>query len=578
MKYMMKCVAYIVPAVAALLVSSLCADDRIAAQLFDGETVLLVHVDLSKIEVGKMIEHNQPLLRRFFSEDGLYSKNLLEGLDEPLEITGIKDTPEDWERLTKTVEGGKAFLTEALGIKEAYLVLTLRGPVFGYLAIPKTDHLKIDEIKKWIPSRELAEVYESSDFLVLTCPSLQTPPTLQEKTIQEFLGRLDTKKAYTNKECLNAYRAVERFPIQWIVVVPEFAKKIVQTIKPALPAPLEQVDLAKLIGNLKWKAIGIDPVKPELYAVVETDSELGAQEIYYSTHLLLGVLFDRCKAWAKSEMPQTDANETPSPKAAVAKWLASTDTDALRAMLVPKPEGNRFVVRWQADDVTKIADNLIPPLANMLAMHIVASRKAARRMQCSNNLKHLALAMHNYHDTNLEFPPAFSVDAGGKPLHSWRVLILPYVEAKSLYDAIRLDEPWDSEYNKQFHDKMPGVFRCPSRKSGDKNRDTGYCLVVGEDTFGCADGKGLTFGKITDGTSNTLMITERKAPVCWMAPVDITQEDACLGINKKDEGISSWHDGGINAAFGDGSVRFIGEMIDRKTLKAVLTIAGGETF
>src|SRR5687767_15769954 len=77
-----------------------------------------------------------------------------------------------------------------------------------------------------------------------------------------------------------------------------------------------------------------------------------------------------------------------------------------------------------------------------------APREAARRMQCGNHLKQIAIALHNYHDVYHCLPPAYTVDAAGKPLHSWRTLILPFSEQKALYDQIDLTKPWDDPANK----------------------------------------------------------------------------------------------------------------------------------
>ena len=74
-----------------------------------------------------------------------------------------------------------------------------------------------------------------------------------------------------------------------------------------------------------------------------------------------------------------------------------------------------------------------------------AARAAAQRMTCCGHMSQLTLAFLVYHEVHGSFPPAYTVDENGKPLHSWRVLILPFIEQKALYDKIRLDEPWDSE-------------------------------------------------------------------------------------------------------------------------------------
>src|SRR5436305_5428399 len=84
------------------------------------------------------------------------------------------------------------------------------------------------------------------------------------------------------------------------------------------------------------------------------------------------------------------------------------------------------------------------PLA--LGLIAVVGQKAGGRTQSTNNLKQIALAMHNYHSNNGRFPPAYRAGKGGKALLSWRVLILPYVEQEALYKEFRLDEPWDSEH------------------------------------------------------------------------------------------------------------------------------------
>ncbi|MHB9078993.1 MAG: DUF1559 family PulG-like putative transporter [Pirellulaceae bacterium] len=61
-------------------------------------------------------------------------------------------------------------------------------------------------------------------------------------------------------------------------------------------------------------------------------------------------------------------------------------------------------------------------------------------------------------------PPAYTVNAEGQPLHSWRVLLLPYLGQQELYGKLRLDEPWDSEHNRQFQDAAPNIYQCPSAK------------------------------------------------------------------------------------------------------------------
>ncbi|MCL2624171.1 MAG: DUF1559 domain-containing protein, partial [Planctomycetaceae bacterium] len=145
----------------------------------------------------------------------------------------------------------------------------------------------------------------------------------------------------------------------------------------------------------------------------------------------------------------------------------------------------------------------------------------ATRMQCPNSIKAIGLAMHNYHDVYKSHPPAYTTDEDGKPLQSWRVLILPFIEEQRLYDQIRRDEPWDSEYNKQFHDQMPSIYVCPSAKPDAKKKGlTSYMRIVGPETS--TDGPNtVAFKEVTAGMSNVIWLVEVIPTTCWMAPVDV---------------------------------------------------------
>ena len=206
------------------------------------------------------------------------------------------------------------------------------------------------------------------------------------------------------------------------------------------------------------------------------------------------------------------------------------------------------------------------PIALLLPA-VQAAREAARRMQCSNHEKQIGRALHDYHDANGALPPLYTVDDEGNPLHSWRVLILPYIEHRSLHDQIRLDEPWDSEYNRQFHDQMPRIFKCPS------NPQPGCCYsAIAGGAFIPAEEAGsvtgLKLSDITSGISNTLAVVEVRDAFCWMAPTaDISLEKFVQGT-----GAGSYHTGGFNATLLDGSVRFIRtNEIAPETLRAMAT-------
>lgn len=105
------------------------------------------------------------------------------------------------------------------------------------------------------------------------------------------------------------------------------------------------------------------------------------------------------------------------------------------------------------------------------------SRGSAYRSQCRNNLKQIALALHNYADVHQVLPPAYTVDGKVRPLHRWRTLILPYLHEKKLYDSIDLSEPWDDPAHADAHRTDPYCFRCPATDIPDGH--TTYAGLVG---------------------------------------------------------------------------------------------------
>lgn len=211
----------------------------------------------------------------------------------------------------------------------------------------------------------------------------------------------------------------------------------------------------------------------------------------------------------------------------------------------------------------------------LLLPAVQQAREAARRTQCQNNLKQIGLALMNYEATYKTLPPAFVADENGKPMHSWRVLILPQLGQQGLYDRYNFSEPWDGPNNSQLLSQMPAEYRCPSDPASAGSTHTAYVGVFGAHCVfqGSAP---MRYSSITDGTSNTLMVGEAaRADIPWMKPDDV---DVALHPTLGDgQGFSSYHVGGVCFLFADGSVRLLPQSINPQTLQALFTRDGNET-
>ncbi len=199
------------------------------------------------------------------------------------------------------------------------------------------------------------------------------------------------------------------------------------------------------------------------------------------------------------------------------------------------------------------------------------AREAARRTQCINRLKNIGLALHNYANEYGAFPPAYSVDADGKPLHSWRTLILPYLDQRPLYERIDLTKAWDDPANAEAYATELSVYQCPSAELDPQQ--TVYLAVTAPGGFFREDvPRKLT--DVTDDPHETLMVIEApsKHAVHWMAPYDA---DARVVLSLTND--AELHHPGITiAAFVDGTVSAIVATLPESEFRRLMSIAGDD--
>jgi len=233
---------------------------------------------------------------------------------------------------------------------------------------------------------------------------------------------------------------------------------------------------------------------------------------------------------------------------------------------LPVPDRNIFTVnfRFDKDGLAEKAGLKEPEpdsKQEKLAGNNVAPGKSV------TNLQQIGLALHNYHSANARFPAQAIFSKEGKPLLSWRVMLLPFLNEAPLYNEFRLDEPWNSAHNKKLADRIPAVYQSLAANAK-KTGKTTYVAPVGKDLMFTGKTEGVHFAEVTDGTSNTIFIvqSDEEHAVPWTSPQDLT-----VNLKKPAAGLVDYAGKGSLVLFTDGSVASLRKGIDATLLAALLT-------
>jgi hypothetical protein len=231
-----------------------------------------------------------------------------------------------------------------------------------------------------------------------------------------------------------------------------------------------------------------------------------------------------------------------------------------------RADGSAVVARLDAEVGPAVA-KAVAALPDLVSL-------SSARVKTQNNLKQIGIACHNFHDT-MGFMPLDITDPAGRPILSWRVLLLPYLEQDNLYKQLDLTKPWDDPRNAKLLEKMPDVFRVYGRDGHEKGltyfqMPMSPRAVPGGDPF-LVPGRRLPILGITDGTSNTIMVVEAADAVNWAKPGDLRFEQVTL--QKVGSPDRKW----FHALFADGSVRMLRkDKLTDHQLKGLMTVNGGE--
>jgi hypothetical protein len=347
--------------------------------------------------------------------------------------------------------------------------------------------------------------------------------------------RLQGLKPSARPALAPAFAAAGDTALQILILPGVDTRRVIEQTLPTLPAELGGGPSTVLTQGVQWAAVGINPPpRLDLRLVIKSQDAAAAQRLADWTTAALG----RLKGLKEIQD-------------------AYPDLERLLGQLTPKVSADRLTLTLGEKTLTEA---LKPALTRL--------RANAARIQVMNSLRQIGIALHNYHDLNGAFPTAAIYSKDGKPLLSWRVAILPFVEQNDLYKQFHLDEPWDSEHNQKLIAKIPVLYRThPDLEAG----RTTLLGVAGPAAMFPGRQK-LTIRDVIDGSSNTLFVVDA-APdraVVWSKPDDYRYDpkDPGAGLNGPE--------GGFLALFVDGSVRFISRKIKPETLNALFTRNGGE--
>ncbi len=480
------------------------------AALLDAQTCAVVRVDLAKIDAAAALR---------FAGD----------------VVGAGLPSDEIKANATKVQGFLATLRE-YGAQDLYVIISVSDipenppPLILTLKAGANEDLIRSHVKPIAPRPPHDEVLRVKNVLVFGT--------------QQVLTRLRDNKPVARPDLAAALANVSGAPIQVAAAIPADVQRVVRELVGKLPAEVGGGQGQDLLDALQWTSLAIEP-PPKLAVKWTIQSKTEAAAVGLRPRILAGLNLAATEAKLNDVMP---------------------DFAELAIRLTPAVKGDRLELNLAGADIETVAKQLQAGPFKLM-------RVAAGQTTSINNLKQIALAMHNYHDTYGKFPPAASRSKDGTSLLSWRVHILPYIEQQELYNQFHLDEPWDSEHNRKLISQMPRIYLDPAHPEFAKDGKTIYAVPFGEKTPFTVAG-GAKIASIVDGTSNTVMVVDlaADAAVVWTKPDD-------WNFQPKDPGAGLLNGKrNVLAAFCDGSVRTLPADIDLQDLRRLVQMNDGEVM
>ncbi|MBN2292910.1 MAG: DUF1559 domain-containing protein [Pirellulales bacterium] len=470
---------------------------RIIAPFIDEQTVAIAHIDINKIQIGPLLDE----VVKFFPE------------------------------LKPQLPAGKAALGAVLNtIKQAggsdiYYIITidgLRKEEFLIAIVPLTE--------KSVQSTLEAIVKQSNpkgfDTFARVGDVLVGGP-------KDTVERLKVLKPDSRPEIEKAFATTEGSTARVLILPPRHVRRVIEEMMPELPEEIGGGSSKAISDGFLWATIGFDsPSRLALSALIQSKDQQSAQALLDTWKRIYPRLFD-------DEDKKGVFGKPGIPKSKI---------DKLITVFMPKVDNDRLMLEFNTKN------GGIAKLVDIGRAVYISGQQSAVREGTINICKQLGLAMFEYENEKGSFP-ADSYNAGGKPLLSWRVHLLPYLGRAEFYKKFHLDEPWDSAHNKKLIAQDPYFFRM-QRTSNPGAGLTNFLVPVGSDTV--FPGKKSLRLKDIKNPSSTILIVEvdEKNAVPWTKPADMQYDP-----KQPAKGLGQRIPEGFTAVFCDGHV----ESIPRET-------------
>ncbi len=427
------------------------------------------------------------------------------------------------------------------GIKKIYAVFdtSFLNRSFPFYVIPTENDQQKKNTKQTL---QKGEFFLSLKQMLKTSEDIASYQISEDRNVVIASKRKDQKhivklKSENREDILSLLKKNQGSLFSLAISPTHFQKRILEEQLPVIPGKIPNFPEGLLTEGIQSISIVIDSKLTKTELVIESKNEKAAGETLYFIKKVYQVLSESSKG--------------------------SEEIFLLQKYLVPLQEGNHLKL---SIDHKSPAGNVIGKLGNTLNNKFF---RLSQRRITFNRFKHILLAMHNYYDVNKTLPARAILSKEGKPLLSWRVSILPFVEENSLYKRFHLDEPWDSDHNKKLIPLMPKQYYSPVSNVNHEFKTTFQGLAGKKMIMGIAEA--LTFQNITDGPSNTIMIvdTNDENAVIWTKPGDFVPREYPF------EGLVGHFPNGFIAAICDGSVRFISKEVDHEIIRNLFMFNDG---